>query len=315
MKTNKLFMAFATGKETTESGPIKRYIGVAPVFVLGVNPTKTELEAFYGGITLEKDPEYIGTTEVGPEGNRKTVPQIRIDVIVKTDPEKCEGIEAISKISFYLAKSYRFNGDQTKIQIIDKYGRTAWATSEEVKTKAIPKYASGPANIDSDYRPLYIGEEEITEFVKVYLNIPGPQDYNRTTKVWTDKTPEKKVEAEARLDKIESYFSGDIKELKSILAFQPNNKVKALFGVKTTADNKQYQTIFTGMFLRNGVTNYDKLGEMIKDRQANGRDSSVEYAVCKFREFSVQPTNFATPSGAGFPDPFATAGADNDFPS
>ena len=33
-KTNKLFMAFATGKESTEGNIVKRYIGVAPVFVL-----------------------------------------------------------------------------------------------------------------------------------------------------------------------------------------------------------------------------------------------------------------------------------------
>ena len=46
-KTNKLFMAFATGKESTESNGVKRYIGVAPVFVLAVNPSKAELEKLY----------------------------------------------------------------------------------------------------------------------------------------------------------------------------------------------------------------------------------------------------------------------------
>ena len=46
-KTNKLFMAFATGKESTEGNVVKRYIGVAPVFVLAVNPSKAELEKLY----------------------------------------------------------------------------------------------------------------------------------------------------------------------------------------------------------------------------------------------------------------------------
>jgi hypothetical protein len=36
-------MAFASGKQTTDGASVARYIGVAPVYVLGVNPTKTEL--------------------------------------------------------------------------------------------------------------------------------------------------------------------------------------------------------------------------------------------------------------------------------
>ena len=43
-KSGKVFMAFATGQESKEGGSVKRYIGVAPVFILGVNPSKEELE-------------------------------------------------------------------------------------------------------------------------------------------------------------------------------------------------------------------------------------------------------------------------------
>ena len=51
-KMNFAFMAFANGKESTEGASIKRYIGVAPVYVLAVNPTKAELEQIYD-TTLE----------------------------------------------------------------------------------------------------------------------------------------------------------------------------------------------------------------------------------------------------------------------
>ena len=47
MKTNYMFMAFAKGKESVEAAPVKRYIGVAPVTVLAVNPTKAELEKIF----------------------------------------------------------------------------------------------------------------------------------------------------------------------------------------------------------------------------------------------------------------------------
>ena len=50
-----------------------------PVFVLDVNPSKEKLEELYGGITLENAPEYLGSTEVGPEGAKKKVNQIRLE--------------------------------------------------------------------------------------------------------------------------------------------------------------------------------------------------------------------------------------------
>lgn len=300
---NKVFMAFATGKESTEGGSVKRYIGVAPVFVLGVNPSKSELEELYGGITLENDPEYVGTSEIGPEGAKKTVAQVRIDFIVKSDPEKCEGIEMTSKVSFFLKQEYRFNTDQTKVQIIDKYGRTAWATSEEVKTKAIPQYASGPANIDPDYRPAYIGEEELTEFIKAYLNIPNPQNYVKGK--WVDKAPAEKAEAEARLDGIANYFKGNVKELKGILSFQPNNKVKVLFGVKTTDENRQYQAVYTQRFLKNSMNDYSRLDKEVKERKDAGGYANTEFVVGPLKEYGIQATSFDTTSGGDVLDPFS----------
>ena len=43
-RTNKLFFAVAKGKISSEGGEVKRYIGVAPVFVLAVNPDKKKLQ-------------------------------------------------------------------------------------------------------------------------------------------------------------------------------------------------------------------------------------------------------------------------------
>ena len=299
-KSGKVFMAFATGQESKEGGSVKRYIGVAPVFILGVNPSKEELEELYGGITLENAPEYLGSTEVGPEGAKKKVNQIRLDFILKTDPEKSDGIEFISKVAFFLAQEYRFNADKSKVQIIDKYGQTAWATPEEVKTKAIPQYKNGPANIDADYRPAYIGEAELTDFIKTYLNIPAPRNYIKGT--WVDKSPEERVNSEARFDKIEKLFTGDVKDLKNVIAFQPNNKLKVMFGVRTTDDNKQYQAVYTQKFLKNSVNDYSKLDEELQERKAAGAYPSTEFSAQPIREYTLEATNFSTPTESE--DPF-----------
>ena len=115
--TNYLFMAFASGRETTNSQEIKRYIGVAPVFVLAVNPTKDELEKIYNN-TSDNAPEYLSKTEV----NGKEVEQVRIDFIVQTNTERSNGIDLKTKLSFFLTNMPKYNRDGSKVQVINKYG-------------------------------------------------------------------------------------------------------------------------------------------------------------------------------------------------
>lgn len=275
------FMAFAAGKESTEGGVVKRYIGVAPVKVLATNPTKAELEALYN-TTLEKDVEYIGSQDV--EG--KKVPYARIDFIVKTDSEKSNGIEMTTKVTYFIRKEYRFNRDQSKVQVIDKYGRTAWVTKEQANAHEIPMYKNGPANLDAGYRPAYVGEEDLTNFIKTYLNIPSVQKYVNGKWEMVDNP----AECEARLDEIDKLFAGDFKGLKEIMSYQPNNKVKVMFGVRTADDGKQYQTAYTQMVLRNGVTDFSKLDADLQERKLNGAYPSTDFEAVTIHEYNVDST-------------------------
>lgn len=299
-KINFAFMAFASGKESTEGASIKRYIGVAPVYILAVNPTKAELEQIYD-TTLENTPEYISEVEVGQERNKHKVPQVRIDFIVQTDPNRCNGIDMKTKISFFLNREARFNRDNTKIQVINKYGETTWLPKENLATKTIPENLNWfePA----DFRPAYMGEEDLTGFIKAYLNIPNKSYKNRAGEVVEIKD---KTEAEARLDNIEAYFKGDFSELREIIALQPKNKVKALFGVKVTEDNKQYQAVYTQKFLKNNITDYSGLDVDMQTRKANGAYPSTEFEVCDLKEYSVEATDFTTTSTQESGAPFET---------
>lgn len=287
-KTNKLFMAFATGKESTEGVAVKRYIGVAPVYVLAVNPNKAELEKIYN-TELENAPEYVGEAEIGQEGNKKKVSQVRLDFIVQTDPEKCNGIEMKTKVSFFIKKEWRYNRDETKIQVINKYGETTWLPIENAKNGTVPESLSWFEA--ADFRPAYIGEEELTAFIKAYLNIPN-KSYRK--KDGTVVELKDKSEAEARLDKIADYFKGDFSELRNVIALQPKNKVKCMFGVRTTDENKQYQAVYTQKFLKNNVTDYSKLDEELQERKANGAYPDTEFSICDLKEYSVEATEFAT---------------------
>ena len=281
MKTNRLFMAFSAGKESTEGGEFKRYIGVAPVRVLAVNPTKSEQEKLYN-TTLDKDPEYVGNVNV----NGKDVQNVRISFVVKTDEEKC-GIDMTTNVTFFLQNAPRMGSQSGKYQIIDKYGRTAWATEEDIKAKQIPVYSNGkPANIDADYRQAYVGEEELTNFIKNYLNIPNVQKY--VDGEW--KLVDNPSECEARLDKIADYFKGNFAELKSIISLQPNNKIKVMFGVRTSEDGKEYQAVYTRMTLKNGISDYSRLDKDLQEAKQNGAYSTTEFSVCPIKEYKIEAT-------------------------
>ena len=289
-KTSKVFMAFAAGKESTEGAPNKKYIGVAPVFILGVNPGKAELEKLFKR-ELENAPEYVGKREA----DGVSTDYVRLDFIIQTDSEKSNGIDLLSKVTFFLSKTARYNKDKTKVQVINKYGETAWLTPEEIKTKTVPENMSW---FDaSDIRVAFSGESELTDFIKAYLNIPNKSYRKKTGEVVV--LADLKT-AEARLDKVENYFKGDVSELKEVLKLQPKNKVKVRFGVKTSSDNKQYQTVDTRKFLKNNVTDYSKFEDAYQPED-------TEFSNDPIREYVVESTDFTKSPNSPFPDDNASA--------
>lgn len=294
-------MAFGKGAESTEGG-FKRYIGIASVKVLALNPNKEELEKLYGR-TLENAPEYIGETEVGEDKHK--VAQVRLDFIVQADPEKyteADGspLNFVNRVSLFVRNEYRENKDNTKVQVIDKYGRTAWVSKEDAQNHVIPTYSNGPANIDKDYRPAYYGEEELIKFLIAYLNIPACQRY--VDGKWVMNDASKLPDSEAMIENIPALFKGDFSELRNIIGYQPNNKVKVMFGIRTADDNKQYQTVYTRMFLKNNVTDYSRLDADLAAAREAGSFANTEFDTADLHEYVVVSSSFsqqpATPAAA-----------------
>mgnify|MGYP006920938568 CR=1 FL=1 len=276
-------MAFSKGNITKESEGFSLYTGIAPVNVLAVNPTKEELEKIYNR-EQENDPVYI--TENDFDG--KKVKSVRIDFIVKAVKE-FEELNFITKVSFFLREAARFNRDETKVQVIDIFGNTAWVTKEELNTHAIPVYSNGPANLNKDYRPCFVGEEALTNFLKLYLGIPSNREYKNGT--WIPRVDT--TECEARLSDIKKYFTGDFSELKDIMAYQPDNYIKCLFGVRTTDDNKQYQTVFTEKFISGNSKKFETIEKELNARKDAGAYSTTEFDIAPLHKYEVTPTTFS----------------------
>jgi hypothetical protein len=282
-KNNKLFMAFGTGRESTEAASIKRYIGVAPVFVLGVNPTKKELESIFER-DIEQEIAYVSETTI----DGKAIKQARIDFIVKTDKDVC-GVELLTKISFFLNQDMQYTKDASKIQVINKYGETTWLPGESIKTGVVPDNLSWFDT--TGMRPAYVGEEALIHFIKTYLNIPNKSYTKKTGEVVLIDNP---ADAEAQLDNIEKYFKGDFSELQTIIGLQPKNKLKCVFGIKTTDDNKQYQAIYTRKFIKNNVSDYSKIASDIEEKQANGAYKDTIFETCPLKEYVIEKTDFSS---------------------
>lgn len=291
-------MAFSVGQESREATPMNHYIGVGSVNVIGINPNKAQLAEMFG-LELEEEPVYHGIQQT-KEG--KTVDFARLDVVIQTIPEANNGIEIKNRMSFFVRNEYRFNRDGSKVQVIDKYGRTAWVTNAELQTHAIPVYSNGnQANLDADYRPCYVGEEDLTNFFKTFLNIPSPMVYKN--KQWVPA--ENLNECLARFDNIANMFKGDFSEFVNAWKFQPTNKIKILYGIRTTNEGKQYQTFYTRMFLRNSASNYDRLEQDLRSTKEAGGLPTSEFQVVPLQEYVVNSTPLETSQPMG-ENPFGT---------
>lgn len=271
-------------KETSEG--FKKYTGVASSYVLAVNPTKKELDTIRG-FESQSEPEYIKETDNGKEAH--------INFLVKVDSEQNNGIELMTQLMFTLRLSPAYNKDQTKVQVIDNYGNTTWADVEDAKAgKKLLSAGGNPLKIGEKYRMACVGEADLVGFLKKFLCVQDA--FNYVNGVWTLK--DNPLDYEFRLEHIKDYFKGDFSELRGALDLQPNNKVKLLYGVRTTDDGKQYQTVASrdDLILPNsaGSSAIVKLQSRLAEMKSNGAFPSTEYRVQELQEYTVEPTNLSS---------------------
>jgi hypothetical protein len=186
--------------------------------------------------------------------------------------------------------------------VIDVYGNATYGNIDDVKEKKPLLTANGnPAKVGPVYRPAYSGEADLVAFLKAFLVVPDAFIFPNGKWELSPKSDEGKF----GLDSIKDYFNGNIKELRDAIALQPNNKVKMLFGVRTTDDNKQYQDVCTrgDLILPNYSNALDRLEKRLTDAKNNGSFPNTEYKVCLLQEYKVEASDLdsAAESGAKMP--------------
>lgn len=288
MKNSYSFLAIGKTQESTEVQEFKRYVGLGSSYVVAVNPTKKELENIYG-FEMANDPEYVVDTDNGKEA--------KVTFVVKTDPEANNGIEILNRVTFTLRNAPAYNKDQTKVQVIDSFGNVTWANTEDAKAgKKLLSHDGKELKIDSKYRMACVGEAELVGFLKPYLCVKDVFDYINGS--WVKKANEN--DYLFGLEHIKDYFSGNFSEVKEAINLQPNNKVKLLYGVRTTDEGKQYQTVATryGMVLPNsaGSKALERLEHELANAKSNGAYATTEFKVQELAEYTVEATNLETPA-------------------
>ena len=288
-------MAISKGNASKEAQEFKRFIGVCPVFVKAVNPNKAEHEKLFN-TTLEEAPVYVQDKEDNDGNSYKNV---RISVVLQPDVEKIGFDMPLVTMPLFITNQKQHGANSGKYQVVDKYGRFAWATEAEISAKEIPTYSNGKkADISNDYRIAYVGEEDLTNFIRVFLCIPSITKWDNNEKCMVPNTDVKPEECECRLDieTFEKFFKGDFSEIKDILGFQPTNKVKVCLGVRTDANGKLFQSVYTKKFISNAATNYSSLDKALQADIAyattHNKALSTEYSAKAVHEYSVTPTTF-----------------------
>lgn len=297
-KNNRIaLMAIASGGETTEYASSKKYTGIAACTLLAVNPNKDELSKIFasdnGPANIEKEPEYTGTDGSG-------VDYIRIDLYMQTIPEKSNGIKTVIKIGYFIRNTKRFNRDNSKLQVINAYGDSTWLTQAQFDAKTPPE--TMPNYQMKNVRPAFAGEEEFVKFLKRFLVIPA---YSYKKGDGTIVTVADSATAECQLGAISEYFKGNISEIKTPLMARKGNKIKFLFGVKTTAENKSYQDCFIQMPVGFSTSNYDKLIEAMMKRKEDNAFQNTDFGTSPFifQEWTLTPTQLSSSPAT---NPFGT---------
>lgn len=286
----------------------KKYIGVASINVLSVNPSNNTLRMYGWQIPEDaEEPKYVTTNNEGKKSAR-----VRFLVQIQDLSDK-----PVIALDFWIRPDIQFNKDQTKCVVIDSYGRTAYATKADVQSHSIPQYSNGPAQIASDYKPAHVGEEALIAFIMKYLNVTPLKTFIKASNTWVDS----KNPGRLTIDRWNDICNGNVNEVKEYLKLQPENRVKVILGIRTTDDNKSFQTFLSSTFISNRARVDITTGEYSSARKAIDRwaeyHSGSSFSATPVKEWSQSATEVVDNSSSDMPnfnDPAYTAQVDDDLP-
>lgn len=275
--------------QTQEFNERPRYIGVASLNIVCVNPNNESLRKLGWNIRQDADEPSYKIEKTQPDGSTKMLTKVRFMCRIQEFNDK-----PVVPIDFIIGQDVRVNTDRTKCEIIDQYGRTAWGTKDEILKKTIPTYSTGQkANIDQNYKYCHVGEDKLIAFLMKYLGCAPFEKYNRIT----GKYERVQNPGKLTIDNWKMLCDGDTSEITSYVASRPDNCVKVILGIQHTEDNKTYQTYINDTFLNNNIPfdrttgKYTFAQKVIDSVVQSGYNQMCQYSACLVQPYVIQPTD------------------------
>jgi hypothetical protein len=213
---------------------VTRYMGLANLSIVAINPTAAEIQKILGLEELPKEPKYteIELPDENSEDGKRLVNKVRL-ILRGKNLVMNEGVdgkttfteEVITATHDVFVSNKLVFSKTGKPKILNGIGIDTWQDIESLK--------SNP-NMDwfTKYEPLHQameGEVELLQIFREFLNL-GSKD-------------------ECRFDNYENIAKGDVSELKRYISKWPNNALTVLLGVKVV-DDKEYQVVYNKCFSR-----------------------------------------------------------------
>ena len=241
-------MSTIGGKKREQSNlpaDFTKKVGLFEAEVVAVNPDAEEYKDILG-MELKEDSkatEYLGK---GQSGNKT----LRIDFSL----EEVKNKEKF-KVTFFLEDAIKENKDHTKKQYINAVGMCSWADDVNNLQEWFTK---------REYRPAFIGEEDLYNFLRTWLGNLDLRDAESTLQIEWKKL-----------------MNGNVRDLKQLIGGEFVTNVVALATVKSVIkedETKQYQAVYNKAFLpayslKNfRLLDYSSTGEINKLRTKKSKD-------------------------------------------
>lgn len=264
------------------------YKGIATCKLLAVNPSKEEMGVLFG---RKVDKEYDYFKKIGEN------PCCTLNFIFNTIPEDCDGVDLRFSVMYNLVGVPRYTNDKQKIMVINQFGGTAWLPIDNVKNKTLPDNMKW---FEGDFKPCFNGEDDLVALFKAVLNIPDKSFIDNSG---NRQQIENISDAVLMLDDIKNYFNGNIQEIHQLVKLSKDQRFKLLLGVRTTDDNKQYQTIFKELPMRIGTRSTNYLNKKLQEAFSAGKYSNVDFGEQPFELIKLENRPTVPVTNNSNPDP------------